>query len=142
MKPCCRSVPVLHDIPGMLPDAGSKQRPRSSLRIVLVTGDYSFRFPQTFPDTPDCPDKVNVDRTLGYSCGLRDLRNVHFLDVTQKERRTLLFRETKCGFPYRLNLFVHGRSLFRRNTSIGPLAQLVALYAFRLFPELESAASR
>jgi hypothetical protein len=85
---------------------------------------------------------MHVDGALGESCGLRDFRNIQVLDVTEKEDGSLLLGQGSGRFPYRADLVVHDRPLFRREAVVGPFPDFIAWDVLGLLPELKPSPAR
>src|SRR5262245_7133308 len=85
---------------------------------------------------------MHIHRVFSQPSRLRDFGNIQFLYESEQENRSLLFRQSFCGLPNRLDLFVDRSFLLRRNTSDRPVVDLLDINTLRLSPELESTSPR
>ena len=82
-----------------------------------------------------------IDCAHRHSRGLGDLSIVQIFNKSKHEDGALFFRKRTCRFPDGQDLFVHRCSFFRRNTSIGPVMDLIGIDALCFLPELQTAAA-
>src|SRR5262249_38667305 len=73
-------------------------------------------------------------------CRLGDFSDIQILYKPEEENGTLFFGKSLRRFPNLLNLFVNHSTVFRRNTAIRPIVNVVAVDPTCLPPELKATA--